>query len=125
MEFALWAMQFCEFGHTAVQNFGFVTTEGFAYGKQPTELFTCIDELLYFFLDGQNVFLSVGGSRGVIVWMSWTHVGLGVLYSFILPSLSPSSKGWVETTLVGASPKFVRRFGVGTILRSCPTVGFC
>lgn len=65
----LWAIQIGEFVHTAVQNFGFVTIEGFAFGKQPAELFTCIDELLYFFLDWQDAFLPVKGTRGEIISM--------------------------------------------------------
>jgi len=53
-----------ELVHAAVQNLGFMTTERFAFGKQPTEALTCNDELLYFFLDRHDAFLAVRETHG-------------------------------------------------------------
>jgi hypothetical protein len=60
---------FGKFVHAAVQNFGFVTSEWFAFGKQLTEVFACNDELLYLFLDRHDTFLPVRGTPGEIIWM--------------------------------------------------------
>jgi hypothetical protein len=52
---------FGEFIHATVQDFGFMTTEWFAFRKQPREVFTCNDEFLYLFLDRHGAFLPVRG----------------------------------------------------------------
>jgi len=78
---------FGELVQAAVHNFGFVTIERFAFGKQSIEPFACNDEFLYLFLDRHGAFLPVMGTHSDHLWM-WGELGVTSCLASGLPILA-------------------------------------